>query len=200
MYYQQGSSYYNNPLYESPGGYYNNPMSLAEREARRTLRLRQSQERREQRWKSRQQARDDRDRRTWNRLKEQSQAALFVFRNKAQQELWKEEITGQLSDGMWENSWRGMHFHDWAFWSGIPTVVRPGEATHVEGRPSDIKVFSSYGKLIEYVGDRMLALVQKYYPTATLKDLRGMLREIGSAVRPARLPRERRNKYRPLSR
>ena len=65
--------------------------------------------------------------------------------------IWGWEITGQMSDGAWENSKPDEH---WVFWAnleerfGIPEV-------QANGRP--LKQGYNLAGLIEYVGDRMIA-------------------------------------------
>lgn len=76
----------------------------------------------------------------------QSQAALF-----------EHELTGQISDGMWENS--GPRDH-WKFWSGLQVVVDPtGEPRVKTPHPWMCKKDSyAFNRLYAVVGDRMLAL------------------------------------------
>ena len=64
--------------------------------------------------------------------------------------LWKDEITGQLSDGMWENS---KPYEHWVFWSNMkPVLGRPG----VKATDAPLKSSYNLSALVEYVGDRML--------------------------------------------
>jgi hypothetical protein len=108
----------------------------------------------------------------------------FVFRKQAILDLWKEELTGQLSDGMWENSWKGRHFNDYSYWGSLPVEV--GTATKVvTDRPRWYKCFVSYNSkfLLDCVGDRMLSIVQKTEPDATMKTVRAYNNEIAAAIR-----------------
>ena len=66
--------------------------------------------------------------------------------------LWHSEITGQLSDGMWENS--APHDH-WKFWARC--VVAEGEPKLVcEGYNRPVKTGYNIAGLLPIIGDRML--------------------------------------------
>ena len=108
----------------------------------------------------------------------------FVFRKQAIMDLWKEELTGQLSDGMWENSWRGRHFNDYNYWGGLKTELGP--VTKVETpRIGHFRCFISFNSkfLLDCVGDRMLEIVRKTEPNATMKTVRAYNKEIANAIR-----------------
>jgi hypothetical protein len=109
------------------------------------------------------------------------ETAVFKFRKQALKDLWDHELTGQLSDGMWENSWRGDHFNDYAYWGALKTEV--GCTTEIIDRDPWIKCFTGFTRLIEYVGDRMLETVRKTEPEATMADVRKYLNEISKALR-----------------
>lgn len=102
--------------------------------------------------------------------------AYFEFRNKAEEDLWKEELIGQISDGAYEN-WHGTH---WEYWCDIPTRV--GTKTRVvKGTYSNYFPFAQ--DLLQDLGDRMLEIVHKTMPSATKEDLRKMLVHIQQACR-----------------
>ena len=106
----------------------------------------------------------------------------FKFRTPALQALWNEELTGQISDGMWENTPNT----GWIYWCNVQTEVADG-ITHLEKRlPYNVKANFNFHALIEYVGDRMLEEIQKYEPNATEKDLRVYLKEIKDAMKAAK--------------
>jgi hypothetical protein len=108
----------------------------------------------------------------------------FVFRKQAIKDLWDKELTGQLSDGMWENSWKGIHFNDYSYWGSLKTEL--GNTTKVvTDRPRWYKCFVGYNSefLLECVGDRMLEIVRKTEPEATMKTVRAYNKEIANAVR-----------------
>lgn len=68
--------------------------------------------------------------------------------------LWKGEILGQLSDGMWENT--APHDH-WQFWHDCTVTLSPVNGHWVDlGDP--MKTGYNIAGLIEYVGDRMLKI------------------------------------------
>lgn len=64
--------------------------------------------------------------------------------------LWDNELKGQFSDGMWENS--GPRDH-WIFWSNMKTAQG---APKLEANQSPIKDSYNLGSLIDVVGDRMI--------------------------------------------
>jgi hypothetical protein len=77
----------------------------------------------------------------------------ITFQNNSQLALWNHEITGQMSDGMWENS--RPHDH-WKFWGRLEAKV--GTELKVETiRPWECKKTAyNLNALLEYVEDRML--------------------------------------------
>jgi len=108
----------------------------------------------------------------------------FIFRNQAMKDLWDKELTGQLSDGMWENSWRGRHSEDWSYWGSLKTEV--GNITKViTDRPWHFRCFTGYNSkiLLDCVGDRMLKIVRETEPNATMTTVRKYNIEIAKAVR-----------------
>jgi hypothetical protein len=107
----------------------------------------------------------------------------FIFRKKSLKDLWDKEISGQLSDGMWENSWRGQHFNDYTWWNSLKTEV--GSSTKLVGREWNIQAKTGFSRLIEYVGDEMLEIVRKTEPDATMATVRKYLNEISKAIRMA---------------
>lgn len=70
--------------------------------------------------------------------------------------LWNNELTGQISDGMWENTKPDDHYE---FWCDTEAVYHPTNVEVVTETPWRIRKSNySFSKLIEYVGDRMLNL------------------------------------------
>jgi len=67
--------------------------------------------------------------------------------------LWDHELTGQISDGYWENSTPHNH---WQFWTSIDSKLGTPEVKITGGRP----VKTGYGitnkDLLDVVGDRMI--------------------------------------------
>lgn len=65
--------------------------------------------------------------------------------------LWNWELTGQFSDGAWENSKPDEH---WVYWSNLET--RLGQP-QVQSTGHPLKTGYNLAGLIQYVGDRMVA-------------------------------------------
>lgn len=70
--------------------------------------------------------------------------------------VWREEVLGQLSDGMWENTSPTNH---WEFWHKLVTKLGEPSVVMDEGKHVPYRQKTSYNiaGLYEYVGDRMLA-------------------------------------------
>lgn len=88
---------------------------------------------------------------------EASPGARIQVSNKPQQWLWECELTGQMSDGMWENSSPFDHYKAMS----VPAVI---------GEPGLVNVYPrrtyGYRKLVSVVGERMINLgkLAKAYP------------------------------------
>jgi hypothetical protein len=78
----------------------------------------------------------------------------LVVRNEIQKLLLEDELLGQMSDGMWENTNPYNHWHDW---SEAEIIV--GENLGVNFRPvkDNYNLNSSY--LLDIIGDRMVTMV-----------------------------------------
>ena len=102
-----------------------------------------------------------------------SYSTQLVFKDPVLKALWDEELSGQMSDGAWENSPRAK----W-LWEDTSTIL--GEVNEVRvdwaSRPGK-RNFNIYREL-ECVDDRMLDIIQKFNPEYTLKDLKQMLKTI----------------------
>jgi hypothetical protein len=70
----------------------------------------------------------------------------------SQRALWMHEISGQLSDGMWENA---RPFDHWKFWCELEVI---SGAPHVFSNGHCKKTGYNLTSLLEYVGDRMVKL------------------------------------------
>jgi hypothetical protein len=114
-----------------------------------------------------------------NFLREQAKHYTLTFRNKAQEALWNEELTGQISDGMWENTPNT----GYEFWGAVKTAVGGSTSLRPSEVPYGVKATFGFAKLTGYVGDRMLEIIRKYEPEATEKTLNAYLTEIGEALR-----------------
>lgn len=95
------------------------------------------------------------------------------LRNKAMADLWREELLGQISDGMWEN----MSQNSYKFWSKVPIVI--GGSSRLEGTlPFGVRADYQFPQLMGSNGGRMLDIVQQSEPQAGPKDVLGYLKEI----------------------
>ncbi len=74
---------------------------------------------------------------------------IITFRNATQKVLWNHEISGQLSDGMWENS----NVNE-KIWSAEAHVGTPGVNFHTNGMRANFNFCNE--QLLDIVGDRML--------------------------------------------
>lgn len=103
---------------------------------------------------------------------------LFMFRTKAMEDLWNNELVGQISDGAWENSSN----NSWEFWGNLPTSV--GGKTALRAGTDELirKSFDFAGELYDVIGDRMLKIIQVTEPEATESTLIRYLAEIKSAM------------------
>lgn len=81
----------------------------------------------------------------------------IYFRNFTQKILWDTEMSGQISDGYWENS----SGDSWAFWTTLNTDV-DAKNPRVEANmaPSRTNFNLSSKELLEIVGDRMIAMAK----------------------------------------
>lgn len=110
-------------------------------------------------------------------------------RNLAQKILWEEELTGQLSDGRWENS--RPHDH-WEPWCDATVVIDPDHVGRDFWVRRDGYCFTERD-LLDILADRMLGYVRlatgndAYAMKDLLKDLRDIRKIIKTQV-PAGLP------------
>ena len=97
----------------------------------------------------------------------------IVFRNADQLCLWKNEITGQLSDGAWENS--SPHDH-WENWCRATASVTTDGKVGIDFRP----MRSGYGlnskELLDIIGSRMIVMVRlaRVFGIKSAQDFEGM--------------------------
>ena len=109
-----------------------------------------------------------------------AQTSVFYFRTQALKDLWDNELSGQISDGMWENT----NNTGWAFWCTIRTEI--GEKTYIDGKvPFNIKRNFAFDKLFKYIGDRIMKIINKYEPDTTEKQVRSYMKEISNAMKTA---------------
>lgn len=98
---------------------------------------------------------------------------VLRVRNAAQKAMWDEELSGQISDGRWENSRPDGH---WVPWCEATVVVDP---EHV-GRDFDVRrdgYCFTEKELLSIVGERMLGYVRAATGDASYSD-KDMLRDL----------------------
>lgn len=105
---------------------------------------------------------------------------IITFRNQQLLDLWVNEMSGQISDGMWENSSNT----EW-LWRNV--LLRLGEETKVESiAPVGRRSFGMSPELWSCVGDRILD--ENGFETE--KDAKKAWAEIAAAIRNAEYSRE----------
>ncbi len=105
---------------------------------------------------------------------------IITFRNQQLLDLWVNEMSGQISDGMWENS----RNTEW-LWRNV--LLRLGEETKVESiAPIGRRSFGMSSELWSCVGDRILD--ENGFETE--KDAKEAWAEIAAAIRNAEYSRE----------
>lgn len=119
------------------------------------------------------------------RLSLSAKHSSLIFRNQALRDLWEEEFTGQISDGMWENT----PYSGFEFWSNVPTSLGP-KTQLVGGVPSGVKQTFGFDRLIPIIGDRMLQIIQKTEPEANMGTVVLYTKEIMKALSSARAGKE----------
>jgi hypothetical protein len=103
-------------------------------------------------------------------------ASFSPNRNAAMQDLWDNELMGQISDGAWENKER-----HWESYSDAKSQV--GDKTVLQNIPENHRHrFAFASELMDVIGDRMLERIRKHNPNYTEKDLRRMLIEINYGI------------------
>lgn len=106
--------------------------------------------------------------------------ARFTFRTKAMQDLWDLLVTGQITDGIWENSKGRVPS---LFWSWMTTGT--GGSTSIRGAgPNALRTnYPLRKEILKWSGADALKLVQKTEPDATLEDVGEYLDEIAGAMK-----------------
>jgi hypothetical protein len=106
-------------------------------------------------------------------MKDRSIIGTISFPTRSACAVWRSEILGQMSDGMWENTAPGDH---WVFWHRLRTVVNVGAPASVkmdEGKYAPYNQKTSYGisGLYDIIGDRMVAFGRMGRVLSTLVDI-----------------------------
>lgn len=105
---------------------------------------------------------------------------IITFRNQQLLDLWVNEMSGQISDGMWENS----RNTEW-LWRNV--LLRGGEETKVETiAPVGRRSFGMSSELWSVIGDRILD--ENGFETE--KEAKKAWAEIAAAIRNAEYSRE----------
>ena len=104
---------------------------------------------------------------------------IITFRNQQLLDLWVNEMSGQISDGYWENS----RNTKW-LWKGV--LLKLGEETKVESTATGRRSFGMSPELWSCVGDRILD--ENGFETE--KDAKRAWAEIATAIRNAEYSRE----------
>jgi len=86
------------------------------------------------------------------------------FTSRTALQLWKSEITGQLSDGMWENT---APYDHWKFWCNLTPVLGTENKVETPFPYLCKKTGYNIAGLYEFIGDRMLKIgrMAKVNPT-----------------------------------
>ena len=101
----------------------------------------------------------------------------ITFRTAAQASMFKHELKGQFSDGMWENTRPDDH---WKFWCNLVVQVQSPHSAPIGVQSMEWCVKKNYGinrkELLECVGDRMMsqAIMARWYnlvPVRTVAEI-----------------------------
>ncbi len=84
---------------------------------------------------------------------DKSYGSVLHLQSPSQLALWHNELTGQISDGMWENS---RPFDHWGFWLDVRTALGDPHL-EVKGR-GPTKSNYNFSALIPIIGDRMVKI------------------------------------------
>lgn len=108
-------------------------------------------------------------------------ANILRVRNLAQKVLWEEELSGQISDGHWENA--SPHDH-WEAWCRAKVVVDPEHVGRNFYARRESYNFSAK-ELLDVVGDRMLEAVRVCTGNAdySMADMRADLNDLKKVIK-----------------
>lgn len=94
---------------------------------------------------------------------------MINFRNQVQADLFKHEISGQISDGMWENA---RPFNHWKVWCEAEVAVDPENVGVNFWAQKNNYGFDNH-ELLEIIGERMINICMlsiKGYPDHVIRD------------------------------
>ena len=106
---------------------------------------------------------------------------MIFFRNPTQKLLWDEEITGQLSDGKWENSSRS----NWRFFNSLKSSVDASNPRVTATTYGNCSFNFASKDLLDAIGDEMLKLGRTINPGYTMKMLTNDLKDMSDLVKTA---------------
>ena len=110
----------------------------------------------------------------------------IVWENPQQKILWDKELSGQVSDGNWENAYPFDHWERPCKAESL--VAKEGQRAGLNWMPRKTYGFNNT-ELLSIVGDRMLAEVTFHYPEYTWQQMRLDLRGMSRLFRNARAGR-----------
>lgn len=88
--------------------------------------------------------------------------------------VWKADVVGQISDGMWENTVNS----GWVFWVNANVAVDPG-VNRVDGFiPGHVKRNFAFTRLMGYIGDEICATIHQLRPELVDAQLQKRAREV----------------------
>lgn len=103
---------------------------------------------------------------------------VLTVRNQAQKILFDEEMSGQISDGMWENT---RPYDHWEPWCDAEVVVGENVGRNFYARKDNYNLTNK--DLLDIVGDRMLESVQKVQPDYTWTDMIADLKDLKTIMK-----------------
>jgi hypothetical protein len=105
-------------------------------------------------------------------------STIITFKDPIEKALFDEELTGQISDGMWENT----RNTEW-LWAAKTQL---GDSNAISFHSYHGKTGFRFASLIEHVGDRMIEVGKRFDPDYNEKKLRKNLRNISKIIKMAR--------------
>ena len=103
---------------------------------------------------------------------------VLTVRNQAQKILFDEEMSGQISDGMWENT---RPYDHWEPWCAAEVVVGENVGRNFYAKKDNYNLNNK--ELLDIVGDRMLEAVQKVQPDYTWADMVADLKDLRTIMK-----------------
>lgn len=112
-------------------------------------------------------------------VKEHARKSKFIFRLPEMQAMWDNEISGQITDGIWGGPGGGY----WRlYWGWLPTATGGGTVVKGSATSSTKTPPGFVPKLMSSRGASLLKIVQRTNPGATIDEVEVMLLEIKDAM------------------